>query len=223
MLVIGDEMEKIIYTPTVFDINNIDDAKKIILTNEGEGLGTNERWRDETTYLSKSIRKKLKLNENSIVLDFGCGIGRLAKELIAKTNCRVIGVDISLSMRNLAVEYVNSRNFEAISPEDLVFRINRGFRFDCAYSIWVLQHCVNPKSEIDLIQSSLKKDALFYVLNNKVTAIPTNRGWVSNGIDILGLLQSKFEEIKNKEAPKKVFGKKGSDAIFISVLKNLHL
>ena len=35
------------------------------------------------------------------VLDYGCGIGRIAKELILKTSCKVIGVDISESMRKM--------------------------------------------------------------------------------------------------------------------------
>lgn len=212
-------MEKTIYTPNIFNAQNIEDAKKIILTKEGD-LETEQRWQKETPFLVDSIIENLKINENQTVLDFGCGIGRIAKELINKTNCNVIGVDISEDMRKMAVEYVNNDKFKVISPKDLELNAKKGFKVDSAYTIWVLQHCVKPQVEIDLIKSLLKKDSLFYVVNNNQSAIPTNKGWVNNGINILELLKFKFEEIKEDKIPVEIADENINKHTFISVLKN---
>ena len=212
-------MKTTTYNPNVFDKDSIEEAKKIILTPES-GLSTDERWEKETPFLVDSIIKNLQINEKSIVLDFGCGIGRIAKELILKTNCNVIGVDISKPMRDMAVEHVASEKFKVISVEDLKINIAKGFKVDAAYSIWVLQHCLNPINEVELIKASLKKDALFYVLNNNISAVPTNKGWANNGVNILELLKFKFDEIKQEKLPLEVSDEKISNLTFISVLKN---
>ena len=212
-------MEQTVYNPKIFDKQSMDDAKKIILTSEGE-IKSEERWEKETPFLVEKIIKELQANENTTILDFGCGIGRIAKELIEKTSCKVLGVDISESMRKMALEYVNSDNFNVISPLELEEKVKKGFKVDAAYSIWVLQHCITPDIDVDLIKRSLKKDALFYVLNNKVSAIPTNKGWKNNGINIHNLLKFRFEELKNDSLPIELFNEKISKLTFISVLKN---
>ena len=213
-------MDKTIYKPEVFNKKNISEAKKIILTQEDE-LNTDTRWEKETPFLVASIISHLNVTKDSVLLDYGCGIGRIAKGIIEKTSCKIIGVDISSSMREMALSYVNHDNFKSSSAEELALNIKKGFKFDGAYSIWVLQHCLDPKKEIDLIKSSLKENKLFYVLNNNYTAVPTNKGWVNNGIDIKELLKMNFEEIKSENIPLEVSSEKISKLTFISVLKNI--
>lgn len=212
-------MSKIVYNPNIFEQENIDKAKKIILTNEGD-LKSEERWEKETPFIVNDIIEKLQVNENMTLLDFGCGIGRVAKGLIEKTSCKVIGVDISNSMRDMAKEYVNSENFKAISPQDLEVNIAKGFRFDASYSIWVLQHCLSPQMEIDTIRRALKKDALFYVLNNKISAVPTNKGWKNNGVNIHEILKLRFEQLHESSLPIEIADEKISKLTFISLLRN---
>lgn len=191
-------MEKTVYNPNIFEIQDIEEAKKIILTNE-KNTSTNQRWENETPYIINSISSKVKLSKNSLVVDFGCGIGRLSKELITKYNCQVIGVDISGSMRKHAISYVDSNRFQAVSPQEFKSILYKGVRFDMAIAVWVLQHCIDPIVEISLLRSSLKKDAPLYVLNNINMAIPTNKGWVTKDIDIFYLLEKQFElQIKSK-------------------------
>lgn len=212
-------MNKTTYNPKIFEQENIENAKKIILTKE-DSLDTQERWEKETPFLVEQIIEKLKIDENMTILDYGCGIGRIAKELIEKTSCKVIGVDISASMRKMALEYVGNENFKAISPQDLELNVKNGFRFDSAYAIWVLQHCISPHLDVDLIKKSLKKDSFFYVLNNKVSAVPTNKGWKSNGVNIHNLLKFRFEEIEENILPEDISSEKISKHTFISTLKN---
>ncbi|BFU78735.1 hypothetical protein ALC152_19500 [Arcobacter sp. 15-2] len=186
------------YNPNIFNKKDLDEAKRIILTHE-KNITSEVRWENETPYLIDSISNKISFNGESLVVDFGCGIGRLSKELIEKFGCRVVGVDISPTMREHATQYVNSNKFQAISPKQYKNMIFQGVRFDTALAVWVLQHCIDPVSDIALIQSSLKENGSFFVLNNIQTAIPTNKGWVSNKLDIFSVLEDFFElEIKQK-------------------------
>ena len=81
---------RITYDPHVFDAGTVDDAKWIILTPE-ESATTEHRWATETPYLATLISRCFSLSDKSLVLDYGCGIGRLAKELLAWHRCRLIG------------------------------------------------------------------------------------------------------------------------------------
>src|SRR5260221_8560231 len=96
-----------IYRPDIFEVSDLESAMQIILTPE-TGTTTQERWEYETPYLVNEIGRTLGLDDNSCVLDYGCGVGRIARGLIERYHCFVIGVDISTGMRQLAPEYVKS-------------------------------------------------------------------------------------------------------------------
>src|SRR5690349_14906824 len=108
------------YDPAIFDVADEATAKRIILTPDGRS--TDERWRVETPGLATLAGASLALDQDSLVLDYGCGIGRMAKALIERFGCRVVGVDISPRMREMAPAYVSSEKFEAICREDLLQR-----------------------------------------------------------------------------------------------------
>ncbi|HVJ74958.1 MAG TPA: methyltransferase domain-containing protein, partial [Casimicrobiaceae bacterium] len=81
------------YRPEVFDVPDEAAARAIILTPEG-GTPTETRWERETPYLARLAVAELQIVAGMRVIDYGCGIGRLARELIAKTHCNVVGVDV---------------------------------------------------------------------------------------------------------------------------------
>ena len=85
------------YRSDFYEVSNLEEAMKKILTPEG-GLSPSERWEIETPILAEMLTKRLNLSSNNNIIDYGCGVGRLAKELIVRTGCNVIGVDISRSM-----------------------------------------------------------------------------------------------------------------------------
>ena len=93
-----------IYDASVFDVANVDEAKRIILTPENST--TEERWQVETPYLAALITEHLPIDRGTLLLDYGCGIGRMSKALIERKRCKVVGADISASMRALAGAYV---------------------------------------------------------------------------------------------------------------------
>jgi 2-polyprenyl-3-methyl-5-hydroxy-6-metoxy-1,4-benzoquinol methylase len=140
------------------------------------------------------IARHCRLGPESVVLDYGCGVGRIAKELISRHNCRVVGVDISPAMCALSVQYVGLDSFFACPPNMLRVLLDGGFRFDVAISIWVLQHCLTPADDIGYLRRALKPEGALFVANNVGRAVPTReRGWANDGIDIRQTLANTFE------------------------------
>lgn len=179
------------YDPGCFNVHNMEQAKKIILTPEDST--TEERWRHETPYLGELIGQHLNLHPRLRVLDYGCGVGRMAKELIHRYGCSVVGVDLSASMRALAAAYVESDRFLACPPGPL---LNDGLtEWHHVICIWSLQHILAVEDVLNVIESRLHRFGRIFVVNNHKRALPTNRHeWVDDGKDVRHLLQERFEE-----------------------------
>ena len=190
----------ITYNPHVFDRATIADAMQIILTPEDST--TEHRWATETPYLGNLIARSFNLTRESLVLDYGCGIGRLAKELIARHGCSVVGVDISPHMRAMSVAYVGSDRFFACPPAMLDLLAERGIGFDLALSVWVLQHCANVWDDIARIARALVPNGGLFVVNQRNRSVPTvELGWVDDGIDIYALLRQTFHQRSRGSLP----------------------
>jgi SAM-dependent methyltransferase len=184
--------QKLTYNPSIFDVRNLGEAKGIILTPEGST--TEHRWEVETPYVAELIGRTVTFGSESVVLDYGCGIGRMSRELIARSGCRVIGIDISQNMRSLAPGYVQSDRFFACAPAMFDLLVEHGLRVDAAISIWVLQHCFAPADDIGRIRRALRPGGGLFVLNNIYRAVPTReKAWVHDGIDIRQSLAAAFE------------------------------
>lgn len=203
------------YSSAVFDVGDINHAKSIILTREGE-RSTDERWRVETPYLLSLIDEHLGISSDSVVLDYGCGIGRMAKALIEKYGCYVIGADISPSMRALAAAYVSSSKFMCCDPEML----HLGIKFDAAISVWVLQHCHQVEADIAKIHASMRHGSSLLVVNDKNRLVPTHArgGWVNDGKDVRELLKKSFAEDAHSNLDPSMVGECIAGASYWSVM-----
>jgi SAM-dependent methyltransferase len=182
-----------VFRPETFEVTTIADAKRIIVTPE-PGTTTEERWEKETAYLVADIGTHLGIRPETCVLDYGCGIGRVAKGLIDQFGCRVVGVDFSSSMRLLAPEYVLSERFNVWSPDLLGKMVAKGFRADAAICLWVLQHVLDPMAVMRRIAGALLAEGLLYTLNQATRCVPTDRGWVNDGFDVHAGLYTVFKE-----------------------------
>ena len=177
------------YSPFVFDVSTVAHAKAIILTQEDERT-TDERWEIETPYFLDLIGK-MNIKPEHTVLDYGCGIGRLSKGMIDRFGCKVLGVDISASMREMAIDYVASDCFMVCHP-DVLHTFGDGF--DAAIAVWVLQHCFKPKEDIARIRNAVKRGGQVLVVNNIHRALPTvEYGWADDGVSIRQLLGVRFD------------------------------
>ncbi|MDF2576789.1 MAG: Methyltransferase domain [Chlamydiales bacterium] len=187
------------YDSSVFETSDLFQAQQIILT-ASSSTAMEERWEKETPEVASWIAESLNLGPHSYVLDFGCGVGRVAKELIGRYGCSVIGVDLSAEMRKLAVDYVNSDKFFVCSPEIFMKLLASGARVDHAYSIWVLQHIFEPNSDILKIKTAIRNQGKFFVLNSLYRWIPTtDSSWAQDSIDVAALLKEQF--VLEKEIP----------------------
>ncbi len=189
----SDNPVTVSYNPDIFEVRSIEEAKRIVLT--AEDSTTEERWRVETPYLAESIGEYLKPDASSLIVDYGCGIGRIAKELIERYGCSVIGVDISTSMRQLAPGYVGNARFATCSWSAVDAQIDHGLRVDAVIAIWSLQHSPKVADDIARIARALKPDGHLYVCNLDRAVVPTDVGWIDTGFDIKALLADAFVEI----------------------------
>ncbi len=185
------------YTSRIFDCDTVDAAKQIILT-APSAEETERHWRQDTPILAAQIADHLKVAGGRI-LDFGCGIGRLAKPLMALTACRVVGADISQSMRRMALDRIPSPRFAAIAPEDLD-EPSIGM-FDAAYAALVIQHCEDPDKELRRIHGRLKPGGRFVLVNSTRRWLPTEQGWASDRIDVLALASHLFKREATFDPP----------------------
>ncbi|MBV9786016.1 MAG: class I SAM-dependent methyltransferase [Acidisphaera sp.] len=190
------------YYPEIYDAADLRRAKEIILTDEGPGADTDTRWAVETPYILELLGQAFELRPEMLLLDYGCGIGRMARAIIETAGCSVIGVDTSPRMRRLAEDYVGSERFVACSPAQFDTMVAAGLRVHAAIAIWVLQHCLTPAADIERIRRGLAAGGQCFVVNMLHRAVPALRDadaspgrfvWVNDGQDIAALLRQAFE------------------------------
>ncbi|HEY9217682.1 MAG TPA: methyltransferase domain-containing protein [Phenylobacterium sp.] len=210
--------QELTYNPDVFRVPDEDAAKRIILTPE-RGMDTDERWSRETPYLGELLAKHLPVPPGGLIVDFGCGIGRLAREMIVRLQRPVLGVDISQDMRRLAPPYVDSEGFSIASAELFKRMVLSGLRVDAALSVWVIEHCLRPADDLDLLALALKPGGRLAIVNGKGRAVPTKeRPWVSDGVDVRKLLAERFDVVEEGALdPAVIGGEEMSQATFWGV------
>lgn len=121
------------------------------------GFSFQERWEKETPDFVRAILKQTSAKAPRI-LDYGCGVGRLAREVIVQhKSAAVVGVDESPIQQQHARDYIESDRFTAGFPHEA-----QG-SFDLAYCIYVLQHipALDLRGAIARIHHLLKPQGRF--------------------------------------------------------------
>lgn len=128
------------------------------------GISMEERWKIETPLFAKAIVKNIsKRNDGgwALVLDYGCGVGRLAKAVASRDNkISVKGVDSSDEMMAEACKYIGDPYiFQTLKPAE----IPKDMKFHVIYCVYVLQHCpaIEIREVLARIHSHLEDDGVF--------------------------------------------------------------
>ncbi len=203
--------EPIRYSSKVFDVASVGDARSIILQAE-TAERVDRRWEVETPWFGALIRHALVLGPASRVLDFGCGLGRLSKWLVDNVGCQVVGVDISPSMRAMAVDYVASPRFSVASHESFRADPGLGDGFNGAFACYVLQHVERPDQDLPAIARGLRPGGRFFLANSQMRWVPTTHGWAHDHFDVLALAAACLVAVEDYVFPPEIAVLPGLDA-----------
>lgn len=184
------------YIKQVFDAIDLEVAKNICLSKD---IRYPNKFEEETQFLINFIKEKKIINSKTRVADFGCGVGRISKEIIETFNCKVVGFDISTHMLRLADQYVeNLDHFKAQKyTKDFVWDKNK---FDLFLASFVLQHSQHPKEDIDFIYNNLNDNGVLVLVNEPERLLPVDvkdgyAVWYDDKINITELVSKKFKNL----------------------------
>ena len=183
------------YVKEVFDVMTFDQAKNVVLTASSE---CPDKFEKETQFLIDAIKHERLIHENDTVLDFGCGMGRVSKELVHQLGANVIGLDISDSMLTFAKLYVaKPSKFNTKTSYDLANSV------DSVISTFVLQHTENPSNEITNIAQVLKPNGYFIMINEDIRYVPSDVDkngyvvWNDDKFDVFDEVEKHLTKIKS--------------------------
>lgn len=140
----------------VFQPKSFESAIHLVV-GECNGIKGLVRWEQETPLFVDAISRFID-EATTKILDYGCGIGRLAKGILAAhDSVEVFGVDDSPKQLDAALAYVNSERFETLLPAEMQQQV------DLVYCIYVLQHipAIEIREALQRIHYHLKPGGKF--------------------------------------------------------------
>lgn len=158
-------MEHKLFKPTNFEEGKHD------VVNDCNGIPMQTRWEVETPLFANAILNlwygKDSGRAHPVILDYGCGVGRLAKEILNQQPAQIVGVDASTEMLIEAKKYVGGtevgqENFGRFITKK-PYELTDDYKFDLVYLIYVLQHipAIEIREILARIHHHLKNDGIF--------------------------------------------------------------
>jgi ADP-heptose:LPS heptosyltransferase/ubiquinone/menaquinone biosynthesis C-methylase UbiE len=167
------------------------------------GFSKEERYEKETPLFAKAI---LRQSTGRKILDYGCGVGRLAKEILKQDSSAAFihGVDASQDMCRLSQQNVNDARFIASLPSEFD-KMNSGVDnclHDIAYCVYVLQHvpAIEIREILARIHNSLDENGIFvYCSSDYRMAIRHDVGGFFDdrflGVDLQAEIERYFDKV----------------------------
>ncbi|OGH04045.1 MAG: hypothetical protein A2W22_00260 [Candidatus Levybacteria bacterium RBG_16_35_11] len=124
-------------------------------------------YQDKAHLLSKTyltyLRKKTKYSQKSRILDIGCGNGFFLKEIFAKGNKNIYGVELSKDAVSKASKNIKDR----IKLTPLKKNIYRNDSFDLITCFHTLDHVIDPNNFMKTVFNYLKpKGQVFFIVHD---------------------------------------------------------
>jgi tetratricopeptide (TPR) repeat protein len=158
------------------------------------GFSAEQRMEQETPLFARAIWRNIPRDADA-VLDYGCGIGRIAKALLTlDPMLRIDAVDTSEDERNLAREYVGNPGRFTLGRPEVVRR-----QYKLIYCVYVLQHvpAIDLRDTIRHLSSLLMDDGvLVYCSSDLRMSISSNgTGFIDDrvlGVNVRAELERQF-------------------------------
>jgi SAM-dependent methyltransferase len=158
------------YISQIFTPTSLEHSKNICLTPDKNDPN---KFVTETNFFIDFLKNNNYVSSSTNVADFGCGMGRISKQLIDQIGCNVTGFDISYPMLLTAKNYVDSDKF-ITKKYSKNTKENYNKQFDVIICLFVLQHSEHPEFDIDFIKKSLKDDGVFILVNEDKRYVPVD-------------------------------------------------
>lgn len=101
------------------------------------------------------------LNEESKILDYGCGMGGISQLFNDKYNCRVDGIEISDNeLQKAQITFGSNKNLKFLLLSD--FNFPKKY-YDLIFSSQVIEHVHNPGNYLSTINSMLRDDGYLLI------------------------------------------------------------
>ncbi|HVP80504.1 MAG TPA: class I SAM-dependent methyltransferase [Thermodesulfobacteriota bacterium] len=133
-----------------------------------------------------ALKEVLEFKGDELVLDFGCGSGRIAYWIAPRVK-KVVGVEITPEMINLAESNRTERNVEFVLYDSVHFPIFP-FPFDFIISVGVLQTVKREllKNTLSSLAQYLKKDGMFCFIEQVSDSPKRGRPGLKEYLDAFG-------------------------------------
>jgi len=171
-MLLGDFSRFSVENPRRFDWDDIDDAKRSILWYDD--------WEEATKNTIELMQKTGMINAGSFVVDWGCGVGRIASKLTERFDVTVLAVDRSTKMLRHALTYIKPQYLGKIALVTDEFVLSHIHLFekcaDLVTFIEVFQHIPEPVLDqiLPRISRLLKEDGKLFVFGNEQLEIGYN-------------------------------------------------
>ena len=111
-----------------------------------------------------ALEEVLELRGDEIVLDFGCGSGRISYWIAPKVK-KVVGLEVTPEMIDMAEKHRTTENVEFMVYDGVHFPVF-SYPFDLIFSVGVLQTMDGEllKSTVSRLAQYLKKDGRIYLI-----------------------------------------------------------
>ena len=171
-------------------IENRDWGKKAKKGFLASGIDPGDRRGHKNYYIDllqkMALEEVLKLKGDELVLDFGCGSGRMAYWIAPRVR-KVVGLDISPEMIDLAERNRPAKNVEFMLYDGVHFPVFP-YPFDLILSVGVLLMMKGDllTSTLSSLAQYLKKDGMFYFIEQVSDSSKGDRPSLKEYLDAFG-------------------------------------